>query len=205
MTIWAIVPVKSLQKTKGRLTAVLTPTERAQLTCKLLTQTLTILNNMPIIDTILVVTRDKIVTQLAESHHATVLAEEKEGLINAVTVGKQFAEKHGATKILILPSDLPFISAADINQFISARNGQNEMLVCSDQQHQGTNALFLSAAQSFQFHYGINSYQQHLKEAQQQQAIMHTINIPNLQFDLDTEADLIQYQQTTSYHHGIIL
>ncbi len=197
MTIWAIVPVKSLQQTKGRLTAVLTPTQRAQLTCRLLRQTINSLHAVPQINTILVVTQDKTIAQLAESQQAIVIAEQSnEGLIEAVTLGKQFAANHRAQYLLILPSDLPFLSAANIETFISNTNTnrKDEILICSDQQQQGTNALFMPATRPFQFHYGPNSYQRHLAEAQRQQIIIRTINIPSLQFDLDTEADWHQYQ-----------
>ncbi len=195
MTTWAIIPVKSLQQTKGRLTAVLTPTQRAQLTCRLLHQTIATLQTVPQIDTILIVTQDKTVAQLAQSQQVAVIAEQpSEGLIEAVTLGKQFATNHNAKNLLILPSDLPFLSAAAIKTLLSNTNGQNEVLICSDQQQQGTNALFMPATQPFHFHYGPNSYQHHLAEAQRQQIIIRTINIPSLQFDLDTEADWHQYQ-----------
>ena len=56
--IWAILPVKLLEQTKSRLTAVLTPSQRAELTQFFVKRTLTVLQNVVHIEAIVVISRD---------------------------------------------------------------------------------------------------------------------------------------------------
>ncbi|MCP5095777.1 MAG: 2-phospho-L-lactate guanylyltransferase [Chloroflexi bacterium] len=200
MKIWAIIPVKSLHKTKSRLANVLSPQQRAALTQQLLRQTLQILQQVAAIEQVVVVSRDETVAREATAHHARVVVEKDgDGLNEAVTIGKAYAANKGAQAVLVLPSDLPFIERTDIEALLAVRetavSHQNTLIICSDQHQQGTNALLLPASLNFQFKYGHTSYQQHLTEANRHQLYIHTISIPSLQFDLDTERDWQQYQQ----------
>ena len=200
MKIWAIIPVKSLQKTKSRLANVLSPSQRATLTQQLLRRTLHTLQQVPALEQLVVVSRDETVAGEATAHHARVVVEKDgDGLNEAVSLGKAYAASKGAQAVLVLPSDLPFIEATDIEMMLAVGKTAvfptNTLIICSDQHQQGTNALYLPASLNFAFKYGRYSYQQHLAEANRHQLHIHTISIPGLQFDLDTEQDWQQYQQ----------
>jgi len=195
MAIWAIIPVKSLQFTKSRLTAVLSANERAHLTRRLLIRLLLILNNEPEVTQIIVVSRDETIGETARQHNAIPLVEAPEAKLNAaIHTGVDFAAAHGARQVLILPSDLPFLTGDDV-AVVCAPSFSPALIICPDRHQQGTNALRLPANCGFQFRFGRHSFQQHLHEARRGRLTPHIIHTPGWQFDLDTVEDWAIYSQ----------
>ncbi|MEM7335878.1 MAG: 2-phospho-L-lactate guanylyltransferase [Chloroflexota bacterium] len=201
MKIWAIIPVKTLSKTKTRLASVLLPNERANLTLKLLKRLLFQIDKVASIDRAIVVSRDERVCQLALAPNQSALSEpEGEDLNGSVSFAFKYAQQAGVTHCLILPSDLPLVEAADLDLFLSQigkDTAGKTALICSDAIQMGTNALLLPTNKPFQFRYGPNSYEQHLEEMQQRGLNPISLFVPNIQFDLDNEADWQKYQLYT--------
>lgn len=199
--IWAIIPVKPLHIGKTRLAHILSVNERAELIQRCFTHMLSVLNQVPIVRGSWVISSDRAVLALAQAQGAQILAEdEPHGLNQAVQVGTITAVQAGADGVLILPADLPFIQTSDIETMMSSListhgNGRSQLVICPDEKQKGTNALLLAPATPFTFHYGPDSFSQHLTVAQQQQRAYTIINTPGLQFDLDTETDWLKYQQ----------
>ncbi len=224
MDIWALIPVKSLLDSKRRLSHLLTAGERAQLITDLLQRELGILNASPAIDKVLVVSSDPAVWDLARQYGALVEEEAAScGLNIAVARGLRIAARNGAAAVLILPVDLPFITAADLDLIVkspshgmiwdqrqttapdapsgngySFNNGFDAtMVICSDEDGCGTNALFINPAQEFTFHFGPDSFQSHLQEAQKRGLAVRVVSAFGLEFDLDSEQDWFTYQAST--------
>ncbi len=191
MDIWAVIPVKALPLTKSRLTAVLTPTERANLTQRLLQRLLRLLQNVPSVSQVVVVSRDERVWDLARPFGAITIAEDLQAELNgAVATGVRYAKMAGAERILVLPSDLPFLSGAEVTLVgDTAVAHTSALIICPDRHEQGTNALFLSADLDFQFQFGLGSFQKHQQEATRLSQQPHIIRSPGWQFDLDTAED----------------
>ncbi len=111
MNLWTILPVKSLAQTKSRLSGVLSPDERAELTLRLLEQTLGLLPSVPGLGETAVITPDPLVTKMAANFGCRTLVEPPgSGLNGAVTAGVALAAQNGASHCLVLPSDLPFLA-----------------------------------------------------------------------------------------------
>ncbi|MCP4423587.1 MAG: 2-phospho-L-lactate guanylyltransferase [Chloroflexi bacterium] len=194
-SIWAIIPVKPLHESKRRLAHILSADERAALIQRFLAHTLTVLNQAKAIDRILAVSGDEWVLDTARNAGADVLVETAvSGLNSAVTQAVKFAEEGGATAVLILPADLPFIQTEDVAIMVTAGANSSRTVICSDDIGSGTNALLISPPNGFTFHYGANSFQHHLQEAAQHGLVSHIVHAPGLKFDLDTEEDWQQYQ-----------
>lgn len=196
MSTWAVIPVKQLAESKRRLAHILSPKGRADLIFGFLEHLLNVLAESPSIDHILVVTSDPAVTALARERQISVLLEAAPvGLNEAVARGIAMAQAEGAMATLILPADLPFASAEDIEQVLAAYSPENVpmMAICSDENGTGTNALFLAPPGGFNFHYGPDSYQAHLAEARSRDRMIHEVCAPGLRFDLDTEDDWLAY------------
>lgn len=197
--LWAVIPVKPLHAGKSRLAHLLSPDERARLILGFLQQTLAILTAQAAVTGALVISSDPAVLALAAAQGATTHAESgARGLNRAVADGVETAVLAGATQTLIVPADLPFIQAADVAQLLAANpaepGGTPRMIICPDRHQQGTNALLLSPPTRFNFHYGPNSFQRHLREAQRLGLAPAVLELPGLQFDLDTEGDWQIYQ-----------
>lgn len=179
---------------------------------RFLQHTLTVLNQSGEIDRILVISRDEQVLMTARLQGADVLVETAvHGLNPAVTHAVQYAANEGATAVLILPADLPFIEREDVAIMVGeTRNGtaagnDAHLVICSDDKGEGSNAMFISPPIPFTFHYGPNSFQQHIQEAHQRDLVVHIVeNTPNLTFDLDTEEDWQTYQSIMNNEQLII-
>lgn len=192
MSTWAIIPVKTLNHAKSRLAPFISDNERTELVRCLLHRLLQVLREVPRIDELLVVSRDPDVAQIAVQYEACVVMEENgAGLNQSVTIGKQVAAAQGADWVLMLPSDLPIVQPDDIEGLWgkTAVFPQPHIVICSDRHHQGTNALLMPAKTPFHFKYGHHSYAKHCEEARRLQLNVLSVDIPGLQFDLDTIQD----------------
>lgn len=210
MTTWAVIPVKQLRDSKRRLANLLSSEARAELIGRFLDTLLTVLDDSPGIDCVLVVTGDTSVMEIAEKHGARLLEEKTTaGLNSAVTCGVDLAAKSGATAVLVLPADLPYVRVEDIERMLAPLLSQRRssspdhrpqprypgslMAVTGDEAQDGTNALLLAPPGDFSFHYGPGSFQAHLDEARVRGRIAHIVNAHGLRFDLDTESDWLVY------------
>lgn len=201
MDIWVLVPVKSLLESKRRLSHVLPAQRRAELICHLLQRELSILNQVPAVRQVLVISSDPQVWEIARQNGALVAEEqESRGLNVAVTDGLAVAVAQGASAVLILPVDLPFITVADVELLTKPWSDHSDpvldpgMVISSDGNGQGTNALLLTTAQGFDFHFGPGSFQRHIQEAEKRGMKIEVISTSGLRFDLDNESDWYAYQ-----------
>ncbi|GJM42263.1 MAG: hypothetical protein DHS20C20_25450 [Ardenticatenaceae bacterium] len=199
MNLWTIIPVKSLHRTKSRLGALLSSDERAALTLHLLERTLRLLLALPQVRETAVITQDPTVAEIATHFGCRWLADPPDsGLNGAVTEGFAFAGRNGASHCLILPSDLPFLAGKELAELVNLAETAVHpptLILCSDQQQQGTNALIVPTGNGFRFRYGRNSFQRHQQEAGAQGLSCRLVTLPSIQFDLDTEQDYTFYTQ----------
>lgn len=188
MNRWALVPVKSLQKSKSRLATVLSPRERANLTRNLLERTIAVLQETSAFAQVLVITRDEQAQQIGRQMRTLTFAEsEGQGLNGALTEATAHATAAGAVQILILPADLPLVTAADVAQLLHF--AEDSLVICSDTHQTGTNALLRPTICPFTYQYGENSFALHTAEARRRGLTIVPLQIPNIQFDLDTPYD----------------
>ena len=68
------------------------------------------------------------------------------------------------------------------------------MVICSDEDGSGTNALFVNPPQEFTFHFGPDSFYKHIQEAEKRGMIVQVISSPGMSFDIDNESDWFVYQ-----------
>lgn len=196
MNIWAILPVKPLSQSKTRLAPVLSPAERAALSQHLLEHTLQVLQQVPAIAQILVVSRDPAVLNTAQRFQTRTFTESPPyELKTAVSQAAKYATLQQADGILIIPADLPFLQAYEIQNIFDKVSSLETSVICPDETHNGTNALLLPPTTKFKFQYGPNSYSKHLSEAKRLNMVIQTHTAPGICFDLDTEADWHIYQQ----------
>ena len=222
MTTWAIIPVKPLRYGKSRLSHILTPDERAELTTRMLHRTLHTLNKVPGIYRTLVISRDPSALKLARKHGAYTYGEgDKQELNLALTRAAHIAAAQEASGVLIVPADLPLITVEDIEMMLagvtpgppstrlaapgSRGNGSTlnnnsfnyhlarNVTICPDKNEDGTNALYVNPPVGFEFGYGDGSFARHLKQAERLGMPVRVVHAPGLKFDLDTEDDWNTY------------
>jgi 2-phospho-L-lactate guanylyltransferase len=191
MTIWAIVPVKPLQRGKSRLAGLLTEKQRTHLNRYLLEHTLTILNEISIIEHTLVVSRDPAALALTRKMGGRTVLEDGSPKINtALQRATIVAKTRGARAVLILPADLPLVEPADLKVLLSHGQIPPVVVIAPDRRQDGTNALFVNPAGLIEYGYGPGSFQLHCQRATKIGAKLEIINNERIGLDLDLPEDL---------------
>ncbi len=186
---WLLIPVKPLGEGKSRLASQLMPAERAAVSQRMLGRLLEIAVGSPALAGVLVVSRDPRVLALATEAGALPLTETSRGINAALTQAAAAAAQQGAQAVMVLPADLPLITAEDIAALAQALPTPTG--VCLVASHDGgTNALVMRPIGAIAFAFGEQSFQRHLDLAQAAKVPIHTINSPTLAIDLDRPADL---------------
>lgn len=116
---WAIVPLRGLTTAKTRLGASLDPVERRHLVLAMAARTLSATRDARGLRGTVLVTADPAAGELAAAFGARTLVQQLPGLNAALTEARSLALGFGATATLIVPIDLPAVSAATIDQVLA--------------------------------------------------------------------------------------
>jgi len=120
-----------------------------------------------------------------------VLADTGHCLNGALTQAHRMLREFGCRELVVLPADLPLISASDIDALVRAGR-RGGFALAPDTNGTGTNALCLATAQPFRFQFGGNSRKLHLDAAARNGLCGRLVHLPGLAFDVDSPADLIR-------------
>lgn len=191
----AIIPVGSLEGAKSRLGAVLDAEERRDLAEAFTRRTILAALATPGIAETLVITPDDAVRRLALDLGARPLRQRSSGLNDGLREARGEAIAAGAEAIIVLPMDLPDISAAAIGLVMSVLHERTGPVVAivADRHERGTNALLLSPPDVIDFCFGGDSHDAHLRAARVAGAFVVDLASP-LHLDVDTADDLVLAQ-----------
>lgn len=197
---WAVVPIRGLRTAKTRLGPDLAPDARLALVTEMLRRTLVATRDASTIAGTIVVTLDPAAARLAKTHGAIGLVERVPGLNEAIHAGRTLAMARRATAVLVLPADLPRITAAAVTELIDASRDAADgasalglrgiVTLVPDQHGEGTNALLLSPPPVIEPAFGTSSRATHRAEALAAGATYQEIGGP-LGLDVYTRADLL--------------
>ena len=185
---WAIVPAKPFSEAKSRLGPAISPADRAAVARRLLERTVDVLMQADGLARVLVVSRDEEALALARERGAEGLVEQGDGLNGALTYAATHAVAGGGTRILVLHSDLPMLTVADVEALLRAGNSA-EVVIAHDRDHVGTNAL-LTPAGAFAYAFGPQSFSAHVELARAAGYEPAVVARPGLAFDIDYPGDL---------------
>ncbi len=197
MSLWAIVPVKSVQNGKTRLRTVLSDEERASLNRFLLVHTLEVLQALrSSIEQVLVTSPDPATLSLARRCGARTLHESRSaGLNKALHAAVLLAKERRVQRVLILPIDLPLLQPQDIEAILERGYPPPVGVIAPDRRGKGTNALLLSPPDLISFAFGEASFFHHSERIRASGARLEVLTLERLAFDLDTPEDLTLYHQ----------
>jgi 2-phospho-L-lactate/phosphoenolpyruvate guanylyltransferase len=184
---WAVVPVKPLNGAKSRLAAVLSPVQRRTLMLAMLEDVLSTLLAAPALTRVLLLSRDEHARALAHSFGASLLDDPAHDLNGALEHAARYAVREGAEALLIVPGDLPLLSAADI----VALAAPHPDVIIAPSRDGGTSAMRLRPPDALPFLFGPHSCARHLAAARAHNLLVHTYRAPNATLDdIDTPDDL---------------
>ena len=185
MDACALIPIKRRSLCKTRLAAVLPARARLELVRSMLATVLSAAAAAQTVRQVIIISpeRDCVPADVP------VLADTGESLNRALTQAQDMLRDFACPALVVLPADLPRITAAEIDTLVRAGRSSGFALA-PDVAGTGTNALCLAAAQPFRFQFGPDSRRLHLQEARRLGLNPQVISLAGLRFDVDTPADL---------------
>jgi 2-phospho-L-lactate guanylyltransferase len=190
MSIWAIVPVKPFSLAKSRLKNLLSPEKRVALGREFLIHTLDVLTEVPEIGYRLVVSRDSAALTLARERGVRTITESGTPDLNsALRRASEAAQSLGAHAVVILPTDLPLLSAGEVRQLIAEPDMEAAVVVAPDRRGVGTNALFVRPPGLIEYSFGLDSFRRHLAWAERAGARVRVYHSTGTELDVDLPED----------------
>jgi 2-phospho-L-lactate guanylyltransferase len=197
MSVCLVLPLKSLREGKTRLAVALRNSERAALIEQLLAHTVEQAAQFPGLGQTLLVSACEEARARAQQYGIKVLDEPVPGLNHALQHARTTLCAAGIAKMLIVPCDLPLVSAEDLRRLADAST-PHSVAISPDRTRRGTNGLCLPASVPFQFAFGNHSFALHRMVSERLQLGVTEVGRPGLAFDIDTPDDLGQLRALSS-------
>ncbi len=195
-----LIPMRSLNTGKTRLSYLLSQNKREKLIKLLFTQLLIKLKKLKdqfplIFSDILVITPCEKVEKISKDYNVLVLKEQNlNGLNSAVNQGVCWSSENRYDSSLILPGDIIDPETEDIKKILEMGKKSRDSIVICPSTDFGTNALFLSLPTRLKFKFGPNSFFEHQKEAKKTSIRSIIAPLDSLKDDLDTGKDLEKFK-----------
>jgi 2-phospho-L-lactate/phosphoenolpyruvate guanylyltransferase len=185
---WAVVPVKRFEQAKQRLSGVIDSAGRAALAAAMLGDVLEQLSGTAGLTGVLVVTSDTEATAIAGSFGAAVLMDATDSGVNdAVARGVSKLGPLGASAAIIAPSDIPFVTSAELGVVLAALE-RTAVVLAPATRDGGTNILGLSPPDVIAPAFGPDSFARHCALARDLQPAV--LPLEGAGRDIDVPADL---------------
>jgi 2-phospho-L-lactate/phosphoenolpyruvate guanylyltransferase len=186
----ALIAIKERERCKTRLKESLNDSTRVALVRSMLAAVLAAAAGAQTVHQTIVVSpeRDQVPAAIP------VLADTGESLNAALGQAHCMLRDLGCHEVVVLPADLPQITAAEIDALVRAGRAGG-FSIAPDAAGTGTNALCLVSTQPFQFQFGPDSQRLHLREAQRMGLTPQVVRLPGLALDIDSPADLQRLEE----------
>ncbi len=196
MNVWAVVPVKPLNRSKSRLSSVLTPDQREALSRQMLERTMNTLKQVKDLAGILVVSRDMAALRLARKYEAQTIQESGAPELNdALTRATQVLTTFNARGVMVVASDIPLMRTEHLEGMLSLAKFPPTLVIAADRHQDGTNIMLMRPPGLIPYCYGKGSFEKHVEAAKAIDAGLHVYESPHLALDVDTPADLDLYRE----------
>ena len=190
--IVAVIPVKQRMQAKQRLAGVLTARQRARLVACMLHDVLAALAQTRGLAGVVVVTADAAVARLAARYGAGVVSDgAAEGQNAAVLAGRRHAAAHGQGGVLVLPGDIPGVTAAELEAVLAAHRPAPAFTIVPSHDGNGSNAVLCAPAAAVAPCFGAGSFAAHLAAARTVGIVPSVLRLPGIAHDIDHPADLL--------------
>lgn len=187
MKIAAVLPFRSIDSAKSRMSARLNEAERRDLSARLLERTLLALAGSTRVSHVIVVSPDPLARALARSGGHEAIDDGGVELNAAISLGVARAQERGAGAALILPVDLAEVSPQAVDALLKSWSAAHPGLLESPDG--GTSALIIPLPTVFAPHFGSGSASAHRRELERISGGFEPLHSP-LAADLDTPSDL---------------
>lgn len=180
-----LIPVKSLNQAKLRLSEKLRPQDRRRLGLAMLADVLRATEKW---DNRFIVTGDPDAEAVGLAFGCSLVPDPGGGLNAALRAGTAAAVEAGVESLLILPSDVPMVSADDVTALFAFE----EQVVVVPSGDGGTNALLRRPPGCIDPAFGAKSALAHQGAAERGGLSLRVVEMESLALDIDRYADLQQ-------------
>jgi len=186
-----LVPVKNLANAKQRLAPAIEQSTRTQLAQAMLADVLDSLAAAAI-DDVSLVTSDAFASEIARGLSFDIIRDDLNvSETGAIEMATQLCSERGIDSTLVIPADIPLISAAEICAIYENAPNEGTLLVPSGDKR-GTNAVLRRPTQLFPLRFGNDSFLPHLAAAIAINKTCIVLSLPGIALDIDTPDDLQQ-------------
>lgn len=187
-----LIPVKNLRHAKQRLAAVLDQAARTALAQAMVHDVLEAVAGCIHRPEVAVVTNDPFAHDLARHFEFHVICDEANASETAaIEMATRVCESQGAAQTLVIPGDIPLITANELDHIFSAVPENGSLLVPAADRR-GTNAVFRRPANLFPLRFGNDSFRPHLDAARRTGLPCVVLSLPGIGLDVDNPRDLQQ-------------
>ncbi|MGH9522261.1 MAG: 2-phospho-L-lactate guanylyltransferase [Terriglobales bacterium] len=186
-----LLPVKNFDGAKQRLSPALTREQRTELARAMVKDVCHALAEVPSPPTIALVTSDPYAMRLARQCGFDVIRDEANfGETEAIALATAEAEKRGADFAMVIPGDIPLITAAEISAVLRAAPEEGTVLVPAGD-GRGTNAILRAPCSLFPCRFGNDSFLPHRAAARATgKPVIVLDDLPGIALDVDRPEDL---------------
>lgn len=187
-----LIPIKSFDLAKGRLSEAMAPEQRAALAQHMAGTVIHAAQDL----TVWVVCGDHAVADFARERGAQVIWRAPRGLNGAIVDGTEHLAARGFDRAIIAHADLPLatdLRTLDIASSTEAERTliENTVYLVPDRRNDGSNVMSIPLGRGFTFHYGAGSAAAHQAEAKRVGLRFESIADEQLGWDVDVPEDLV--------------
>jgi len=192
--IWAVVPVKEFYAAKGRLAGAYAPELRRALARAMLEDVLSALAVVSGLAGIRLATLDPEAAELGRAFGAeTGMESAGEGLNEAVTAAARALALRGARGMLVIPGDVPNITADEVTRLMAAHGEGRAFTLVPARDGRGSNAVLATPPDAVAFAFGPESCRAHVAGARRAGIEPAVLHLPGIGLDLDTVEDVRRF------------
>jgi 2-phospho-L-lactate guanylyltransferase len=198
----AVLPVKRFDAAKQRLATGIDEERRRELAGAMVADVLEAIGNARTVERLIVVTGDPIAQELAAEAGAEIVPDpEDAGHVVAAQAGIARAEVEGAERVVLLAGDCPLLDPRELDRLLTGVPGRYVGIV-PDRHGTGTNALVLSPPDAIAPSFGEGSKARHVEAAREAGIPFGIEELPSMELDLDTPADVIALTRELAGNRG---
>jgi 2-phospho-L-lactate/phosphoenolpyruvate guanylyltransferase len=185
-----LIPVKHLARAKQRLAAWFDQETRTQLAQTMLLDVCETIAKVQDRMPISLVTSDPFAIDLARRFHFEFMSDhDNPGETEAIARATRVCVARGAESTLVIPADIPLITAQELEQILDAVPYEGTVLVPAAD-GRGTNAVLRRPADLFPLSFGNDSFKPHRAAAHATAKPCITLMLPGIALDVDNPSDL---------------
>jgi 2-phospho-L-lactate guanylyltransferase len=201
-----LVPVKSMGNAKQRLAEALDQPHRTQLAEAMLRDVLTAAAGVAHRVDVFLVTGDAWAQSLAHEFAFRVIEDRRnESETAAIEMATAWAEEHGCDTTVVIPSDIPLVTSAELHSVLDAAPAEGALFVPA-YDRRGSNCVVRRPANIIPLRFGNDSFLPHCEAMKKTGKPLVILELPGIGLDIDQphELDLLLEREGSTHAQRLL-